>query len=407
MGYLNIHNLGKVYKRYPNNRARLLEWINPTRQRHARHWALRGVNFEIKSGEAVGIIGNNGAGKSTLLKMIVGTTQPSEGSIERGGRIAALLELGMGFHPEFTGRQNAYMSGQILGFTGQQISELMPAIEAFAEIGDYLDQPLRTYSSGMIVRLAFSVATVVQPEILIVDEALSVGDTYFQHKSFERIRQYRDSGSTTLLFVSHSPGAIKTLCNRAILIDQGIMIRDGEPDTVLDYYNAIIAKQTADQQIREDESETKKSVIRSGNRAAVIQFVDMLDAHGSVRAIKIGDAARFRVWIEIHETLTDLTVGLLIRDRLGNDVFGTNTWHLGNSRRNVRPGENLSVDFEFPALNLGVGNYSVSFALHSGDNHIINNYDWWNQALVFQVILGSGPLSIGVSYLPVISRWNE
>ncbi len=406
MGYLRVRNLGKVYKRYPNNRARLLEWLNPARQRHARHWAVRGVSFEVSAGEAVGIVGNNGAGKSTLLKMIVGTTQPSEGSIELGGRIAALLELGMGFHPEFTGRQNAYMGGQILGLTGQQITELMPAIEAFAEIGDYLDQPLRTYSSGMVVRLAFSVATAVRPEMLIVDEALSVGDAYFQHKSFDRIRQFRDAG-TTLLFVSHNPGAIKTLCSRAVLLDQGILIRDGEPDNILDYYNAIIATQAADQQIREVESDVQKSVIRSGNQAAVIQTVDMLDANRSVRAVRIGDPVRFRAHVAVNEKLAELTVGFLIRDRLGNDVFGTNTWHLGASRQNLCAGENCWVEFELPALNLGVGNYSVSFALHSGETHVANNYDWWNQALVFQVIPGSGPRTIGVSYLPISSRWGQ
>ncbi|HHW78742.1 MAG TPA: ABC transporter ATP-binding protein [Xanthomonadaceae bacterium] len=406
MGYLRVRNLGKVYKRYPNNRARLLEWLNPARQRHAQHWAVRGVSFEVSAGEAVGIVGNNGAGKSTLLKMIVGTTQPSEGSIELGGRIAALLELGMGFHPEFTGRQNAYMGGQILGLTGQQITELMPAIEAFAEIGDYLDQPLRTYSSGMVVRLAFSVATAVRPEMLIVDEALSVGDAYFQHKSFDRIRQFRDAG-TTLLFVSHNPGAIKTLCSRAVLLDQGILIRDGEPDNILDYYNAIIATQAADQQIREVESDVQKSVIRSGNQAAVIQTVDMLDTNGSVRAVRIGDPVRFRAHVVVSEKLAELTVGFLIRDRLGNDVFGTNTWHLGTSRQNLCAGESCWVEFELPALNLGVGNYSVSFALHSGETHVANNYDWWNQALVFQVIPGSGPRAIGVSYLPISSRWGQ
>ncbi|MEI2646242.1 MAG: ABC transporter ATP-binding protein [Candidatus Competibacter sp.] len=384
----------------------MLEWLSPSRQRHAQHWALRGVSFEVHPGEAIGIVGNNGAGKSTLLKIIVGTTHPNEGHVELGGRIAALLELGMGFHPEFTGRQNAYMSGQILGLTGAHISKLMPEIEAFAEIGDYIDQPLRTYSSGMVVRLAFSVATAVRPEILIVDEALSVGDAYFQHKSFERIRQFRDEG-TTLLFVSHSPGTIKSLCNRAILFDQGILIRDGEPDNVLDYYNAIIAKKTADQQIREIESDVQKSVIRSGSYAATIEEVDMLDASGSVRAIRIGDPVRFRAHVKINETLAELTVGILIRDRLGNDIFGTNTWHLGASRRDTRAGEKYWVEFDLPALNLGAGNYSVSFALHSGETHVTNNYDWWNQALVFQVIPGPGPCAIGVSYLPIVSRWGH
>ncbi|MBK7984884.1 MAG: Wzt carbohydrate-binding domain-containing protein [Candidatus Competibacteraceae bacterium] len=189
-------------------------------------------------------------------------------------------------------------------------------------------------------------------------------------------------------------------------MDRGLLIRDGEPDTILDYYNAIIAKQEADQQIREVESDARKSVIRSGSRAAVIEFVDMLDARHSVRAVRVGDLARFRLEVAIREDLAELTVGLLIRDRLGNDVFGTNTWHLGASRRDMTAGERVRVEFEFPALNLGIGNYSVSFALHSGDNHLANNYDWWNQALVFQVIPGSGPLALGVSYLSVSSHWD-
>lgn len=407
MGHIIVDNVGKAYKRYPNRWSRLLEWFDPSgHPRHKPHWVLRGIGFEVSPGDAVGIIGNNGAGKSTLLKLITGTTQATEGAIKVTGRLAALLELGMGFHPEFTGRQNAYMSGQMLGLTAQAISQLMPQIEAFAEIGDYIDQPLRTYSSGMAVRLAFSVATAVRPEILIVDEALSVGDAYFQHKSFERIRQFRDQG-TTLLFVSHSPGAVKSLCNRAILLDQGILVRTGYPDDVLDYYNAIIAKQEADQQIREVESDTLKQVIRSGNQAALIQSVDMLESNQSVRAVRIGDSVIFRVEILVNDHIQDLTVGLLIRDRLGNDVFGTNTWHLGNSRQHLCAGERCFVEFNLPELNLGVGNYSVSFALHSGDAHITNNYDWWNQALVFQIIPGQGPHAIGVSYLPVVSCWSR
>ncbi|MBK8538333.1 MAG: ABC transporter ATP-binding protein [Candidatus Competibacteraceae bacterium] len=229
MSQIRVNNLGKAYKRYPNRWSRLLEWFAPgDRPRHQAHWVMRGVSFSVTPGEAVGIIGNNGAGKSTLLKIITGTTQASEGSVEVSGRIAALLELGMGFHPDFSGRQNVFMAGQLLGHSVATLHQHFAEIEAFAEIGDYIDQPVRTYSSGMQVRLAFSVATAIRPDILIVDEALSVGDAYFQHKSFARIRQFRDQG-TTLLFVSHSPGAVKTLCNRVILLDQGIMARDGAP----------------------------------------------------------------------------------------------------------------------------------------------------------------------------------
>ena len=405
MGQIIVRNVGKAYKRYASHWARLQEWLDPRDQpRHQAHWVLRGMDFTVAPGEAVGIIGNNGAGKSTLLKIITGTTQPTEGTVTVGGRVAALLELGMGFHPDFTGRQNVFMAGQLLGHSVATLKERFPDIEAFAEIGDYIDQPVRTYSSGMQVRLAFSVATAIRPEILIVDEALSVGDAYFQHKSFARIRQFRDQG-TTLLFVSHSAGAVKTLCNRAILLDQGVMARDGSPDEVLDYYNAIIAKQEADQAIRKVESHTGKSVIRSGNQGAVIEDVDLRLNGQSVRAVRIGEAVRFEVAIGVQRDLEELTVGLLIRDRLGNDVFGTNTWHLGCSQKNLQAGERWRLMFAFPELNLGIGNYSVTFALHSGDAHVANNYDWWNQALVFQVVPGAGFRAIGVGYLPTIGQW--
>jgi lipopolysaccharide transport system ATP-binding protein len=192
MGTITVTNLGKAYKQYPSRWSRLAEWLLPgDKPRHNLHWVLQDINFTVNPGEAVGIVGINGAGKSTLLKMITGTTQPTTGSVQLTGRVAALLELGMGFHPDFTGRQNAFMAGQLLGFSVEEIARLMPNIEAFAEIGDYIDQPVRVYSSGMQMRLAFSVATATRPDILIVDEALSVGDAYFVHKSFGRIKQFR------------------------------------------------------------------------------------------------------------------------------------------------------------------------------------------------------------------------
>ncbi|MFN3410487.1 MAG: ABC transporter ATP-binding protein, partial [Limisphaerales bacterium] len=221
MGAITVTHLGKAYKQYPTRWARLAEWLDPRgKPRHHLHWVLKDINFTVQPGEAVGIIGINGAGKSTLLKLITGTTQPTTGSVHTTGRVAALLELGMGFHPDFTGRQNVFMAGQLLGIDSRTIVRLMPEIEAFAEIGEYIDHPVRVYSSGMQMRLAFSVATAIRPDILIVDEALSVGDAYFQHKSFERIREFRKQG-TTLLLVSHDKQAIISICDRAMLLSSG------------------------------------------------------------------------------------------------------------------------------------------------------------------------------------------
>ena len=238
MGILIVSNVGKSYKKYSGKWARVAEWLTGKDQ-HQKKWVLDDINFVVNPGEAVGIIGVNGAGKSTLLKIVTGTTEPSRGFVKMQGRVAAMLELGMGFHPDFTGRQNAVMAGQLLGISTIEINACMPAIEQFAEIGDYIDRPVRTYSSGMQMRLAFSVATAVRPDILIVDEALSVGDAYFQHKSFNRIREFREQG-TTLLIVSHDRSAIQSLCDRAILLESGRVAKDGPPEEVMDYYTMIL-----------------------------------------------------------------------------------------------------------------------------------------------------------------------
>ena len=405
MAQLRVRNLGKAYKRYARKRGRLLEWLGAAPQ-HELRWVLRDVTFDVNAGEAVGIVGSNGAGKSTLLKIVAGTTHATEGAVEADGSISALLELGIGFHSDFTGRENVFMAGSIRGFAPERIAELMPEIEAFAEIGDYIDQPLRTYSSGMQMRLAFSVATVTRPDILIVDEALSVGDAYFAHKSFDRIRRFREEG-TTLLFVSHSPGAVKTLCDRAILLDHGKLVRDDTPDAVLDYYNAMISVQEADFAIRQAEGETGRATTRSGTSAARIRTVDLLTNGVPVRALRSGDKATIRIEVEMAQDLPELTAGILIRDRMGNDVFGTNTFHCGAPQRDLRRGQPVTVDFRFDALRLGAGSFSITAALHPADSHLAANYDWWDRALVFQVVPGDGPLSIGVCDFPVQVAWRR
>jgi lipopolysaccharide transport system ATP-binding protein len=401
MGIINIENLGKAYKIYPTRWLRLLEWLVPyTKPQHQLKWVLQDINFKVNSGEAVGIIGLNGAGKSTLLKIIVGTTMPSTGSVKMTGRVAALLELGMGFHPDFTGRQNVYMAGQLLGMSVEEITNLMPEIEAFAEIGEYIDKPMRIYSSGMQMRVAFSVATARRPDVLIVDEALSVGDAYFQHKSFDRIRQFRDEG-TTLLFVSHSVSAIKTLCSRAILLDAGTIVRDDLPDVVLDYYNAAIAKNQADYEIRQMEGLTGQITTRSGSGNAIVESIELLVNGNPTRAFVSGVAVNIQITAKIVTLVEELTVGILIRDRLGNDVYGTNTYHHGIIINEVEQGNSFMVNFNFDNFNLGCGNFSLTVALHSRDAHVLANYDWWDRALMFEVIPGAKPFSIGICDFPV------
>lgn len=401
MTSIRVSNLKKAYKQYPSRVSRLADWLLPYRKpRHISKWIIKDISFHVSGGESVGIIGVNGAGKSTLLKIITGTTIPSAGTVEINGRIAALLELGMGFHPSYTGRQNAITACQLLGFRMSEISAMLPDIEDFAEIGEYFDLPIRTYSSGMQVRLAFSVATAIRPDILIIDEALSVGDAYFQHKSFERIRKFREQG-TTLLFVSHSPSAIKSLCDRAILLHEGKIELDGDPQDVLDYYNAIIAKKMADYEIQQAETTRKQKSTRSGTKEAEIESVELLVDGKPARAISSGENVAIYTEITVNSGIEDLTIGILIRDQLGNDVFGTNSYYHGIRLSNRTEGEKLIAKFDFPAMSLGSGTYSTTIALHAGAAHIARNYDWWDHAVVFEVIPDNSPVSIGICKLPV------
>lgn len=400
---LSVRRLGKSYRRYRHEGLRVLSWFGLRAAPTQTTPVLHDISFELRAGETLGLIGQNGAGKSTLLKIIAGTLQPTSGTVESQGRIAAILELGMGFNPEFTGRQNAAYALGLMGFSPDRIATLLPAVEAFAEIGDYFDQPMRIYSSGMHMRVAFAVVTAERPQVLIVDEALSVGDAYFQHKSFDRIRQFRDAG-TTLLLVSHSPAVIKTLCDRALLLEHGSIIRDGDPDAVLDYYNAVIARRQADYEIRQTEQTRGQRVTRSGCQSAVIESVELEVGGQPVRAVLSGAPASIAVDLRTQADLDEVTVGILIRDRLGNDVFGTNTFHHACSPAALPAGARARVVFDFPSMGLGVGTYSLSVALHRGDAHLCGTFDWWDRALVFQVLPDDSAYSIGVCNLPVTLR---
>ena len=401
MEYLRVCNISKAskaYKRYPGKWVRLVEWMTG-REWHRRYWVLRDVSFKVAPAQAVGIIGINGAGKSTLLRIITGTTQPTTGSIEVGRHIAALLELGMGFHPDFTGRQNIYRGDRIHGLSTEWIGELIPEIEAFAEIGDYIDQLLRTYSSGMQVRLAFAIATAIRPDILIVDEALSVGDAYFQHKSFKRIREFRVQG-TTLLIVSHDRSAIQSLYDRATLPKRGFVIEDGNPEEVMDFYNAIIAeKENTTVEIKR--LDDGRAQITSGTGEAQVESIALLNEDNeAVEFINVGQLVRLRVEIRIHANLPELMFGYMINDRLGQPVgqpvFGTNTYHLGVEINHLAQGEKLILVFSFQA-NIGLGSYSISTALHIADTQLSANYERRDLALIFNVFNLNRPSFVGVN----------
>jgi lipopolysaccharide transport system ATP-binding protein len=384
MGRIVVSGLGKAYRQYPNRWSRLAEWLLAWQPpRHVAHWVLRDISFRVEPGEAVGIIGMNGAGKSTLLKLITGTTQPTTGTTYREGRIAAMLELGMGFHPDFTGRQNVFMAGQLLGLTGSDIVALMPVIESFAEIGDYIDQPVRIYSSGMQVRLAFSVATALRPDVLIVDEALSVGDAYFQHKSFDRIRQFREEG-TTLLIVSHDRQAVQSICDRAILLHAGQLLKEGSPEEVSDFYNAMLAEHT-NASVRQHERADGRVETSSGTGEASVVDIALLDRTGArVEVINVGESATLLVQVRANSPIPRLVLGYMIKDRLGQVMFGTNTHLREVPILDVRAGEILEYRLTFP-VNLGPGSYSIATALVSTDTHFVNNYEWRDLALIFNV----------------------
>jgi lipopolysaccharide transport system ATP-binding protein len=292
------------------------------------------------------------------------------------------------------------MAAQLHGIEASEINELMPHIEEFAEIGDYIDRPVRTYSSGMQVRLAFSVATAARPDILIVDEALAVGDSYFQHKCSERIRSFREEG-TTLLLVSHSPGAIKSLCTRAMMIAGGIMAHDGMPDEVIDHYNALIAKRTDQYHIHIQRVQDGRSMTRSGTGEAKISSADLTVNGVSSRVVPSANPVDIFIQATTKQPLNSLCAGILIRDRFGIDVWGTNTFLHGAELAHQASGKIAQFKFRLPNLYLAPGSYSVSAALHPGQDHLSSNYQWVDRILTFDVIPGSGAACAGLCNLPV------
>jgi lipopolysaccharide transport system ATP-binding protein len=383
-----LRRVSKVFRLYSRPIDRLLEWVLPV-QRHQAFHALRDINLEIPSGRTVGIVGVNGAGKSTLLKLITGVLLPTDGTIEVSGRVAALLELGTGFHPEFSGRQNIHVNGQLMGLSLEEVKALEAEIIEFSELGAFIDQPIRTYSSGMYLRLGFSIAAALRPDVLIVDEALSVGDARFSQKCIRRIREFRDAG-TTILFVSHDPGAIATLCDEAVLLDRGMVRTSGTPKEVLEEYNALLATLGGGNRsmvIARPARLSSDGVRRHGVFTAIVSAVDLLNGEGTATDVfSPGEEMTVRIRVDFLIPAHNPTIGFSFRDRFGQDLYGTNTALKQFVVGSFQPGDFAVLEVRV-VLPIGYGDYSLTVAVHSAEDHLDACFEWADNAAVFRIRL--------------------
>lgn len=404
---LEAHRLCKSFARYESEWHRVSSWFSHGKIEQATTLdVLKDISFRLYKGEAIGLVGANGAGKSTLLKILSGTTIPTSGSYSIRGRVSSILELGMGFSLELDAQTNVRHALGLMGFSAEQISQSMDEIRDFAEVGAAWSEPLRTYSSGMQMRVAFAVATASRPDVLIVDEALSVGDTYFQHKCMDRIRAFRKAGSS-LLLVSHDPSSIIGLCSRVLLLDRGSILMDGEAAVVMDFYNALIAEHESRSEGRGPAFDAARQHRRSdglvqtesGTGAARFDSLSLVDHTGlPIEYVQSGEAVSLLADVEVLSPLPRLVFGFMIKDRLGMAVFGTNSFHQEKILFDLKAGQVLNFRSDFLA-NLGPGSYSISVALTSSDTHLIDNFQWRDVALVFRVYNDAEPYFLGLARL--------
>ena len=374
-----VQNVSKLYRLYRRPSDRLRELLPRSRRRHTDFWALRDINFQVDQGEMLGIVGPNGSGKSTLLEIVSGILQPTSGRIVTRGRTAALLELGAGFNSEFTGRENVHLNGEIMGLSRAEIEKAMPSIEAFAEIGEFIGRPVKEYSSGMYVRLAFATAIHVQPEILIVDEALAVGDAVFANRCIRKFEELRER-KVTVLFVSHDLGLVKQLSTQAILLLEGRIAAHGTPNDVINRYIGIVLEKQRPQ--IQKESRVRAS-FRHGDGSSEITSVEMLNPAGEpVTSLASGESITIRVRSRFYTAVSDPTVGILIRTRIGLEVYGTNTRIEKLRLGNFRPGDELEIDFHLECW-LTPQSYTLTVATQNADG---SSHDWLDDAIAFDVI---------------------
>ena len=363
---IRVKNVSKMYKLYNRNRDRLIESLGLSKKkRYAEHYALKNVSFDIKKGETIGIIGTNGSGKSTILKIITGVLNPTQGEVEIDGRISALLELGAGFNMEYTGVENVYLNGTMCGFTKEEIDSRLQDILDFADIGDFVYQPVKTYSSGMFVRLAFAVAINIDPEILIVDEALSVGDVFFQNKCYHKFEEFKEQGKT-ILFVSHDLGSINKYCDRVVLLNKGDVLAEGEAGEMIDLYKQVLVNQFddgsegADAKVSASQENQKEMTglwkqhyainpdcqDYGDQMVEILDFAIIDDKGRYTSTILKGTDFQIKVRIRVNTDIqAEPIVAFKFRDLKGTEITGTNTMFEKADLGMMKPGEERIVTF--------------------------------------------------------------
>jgi lipopolysaccharide transport system ATP-binding protein len=430
---ISTFNLSKAYQIYRKPIHRLLQMLCRGKRRfYDQYWSLRGVSVDIRRGETVGVIGRNGAGKSTFLQLVCGTLTPSIGTVEVHGRVAALLELGAGFNPEFTGRENVFLSASILGLSRNQVLERFDSITEFAGIGDFIDQPVKIYSSGMYARLAFAVAAHVDADILIIDEILAVGDAAFTQKCMRFIRQFKKTG--TILFVSHDTSSVVNLCDRCLWLENGKLREFGETKDVCHNYLASLEREkqgASDFRIGGERSRSEGSAASDGTqqeakaqasnfasevkvfdfnpnspwfgkRGATIVKTRLLAADGSVKPnLHGGEPVRLEITAKASAEIDGPILGFYVRDRLGQNLFGENTFVSHQDRpMRLEAGDEIVATFTFTLPFLAAGSYSVCPAIAEGcqDHHL--QHHWIDEGLIFNVI--SSNVAHGIMGVPML-----
>lgn len=400
---ISVQNVEKMYKLYDNPTDRLKESLGfSKKKRYKEHFALNDVSFDVKKGECVGIIGTNGSGKSTILKIITGLLNPTKGQVVVDGRISALLELGAGFNMEYTGLENVYLNGTMIGFSREEIDAKLQDILDFADIGDFVNQPVKTYSSGMFVRLAFAVAINIDPEILIVDEALSVGDVFFQSKCYKKFEEFKELGKT-ILFVSHDLGSIAKYCDRVVLLNRGTKLGEGAPKEMIDIYKKVMVNQldsvmsndNEEAENKEDANEDKAwssslvvnpTVEEYGNGLAEIIDFAILDDTGMItNSVIKGKKFTVKVKVKFNERLQDPIIAFTIKNLQGTEITGTNTMLERVNAGNPEAGDVWIVSFE-QEMNLQSREYLLSLGctgFHDGNFTVYHRrYDICNITVI-------------------------